>query len=178
MRGNGVGFVERAQALREAFDRSFSDVRRVETEATVDLLMIRVGADAYALRLVEVAGLFVDRAVTPLPTLVPELLGIAGFRATLVPVYDLRLLLGYSTGEAPRWMASTAGQPTVGLAFDRFEQHVRVPRAALAPDDSLARRHIGQVARTVDGARPVVDISSVLGAVKVRALRGASSKEP
>ncbi len=177
MKEDRTALVDRALELRRAFDRSFAEAPRVDTEARCDLLAIRVGGDAYALRLLEVAGLFVDRAVTPLPTQVPELLGIAGFRATLVPVYDLRALLGYAGGEAPRWMVSMVGEATVCLAFDQFEAHVRVSQAALASDDSNAHRHVREIARTTDGVRPVIHLPSILAAIRVRAQSVARPKE-
>ncbi len=96
MRGAKMTEIDHARALaprRSSGARStasFAEAPRGDVETTCDLLTIRVGGDAYALRLAEVGGLFVDRVVTPLPTLVPELVGIAGFRAALVPVYDLR----------------------------------------------------------------------------------------
>jgi chemotaxis signal transduction protein len=177
MRGDESGLAGRAEELRHAFDRSFAEAPRAGTEALVDLLAIRVGGDSYALRLAEVAGLFVDRVVTPFPTLVPELLGIAGFRAALVPVYDLRALLGYSGGPPPRWMVSTAGERAVGLVFDSFELHVRVSPDALAADDTHARGHVRQIARLPDGVRPVIHLPSVLEAIKARAQSAARPKE-
>jgi purine-binding chemotaxis protein CheW len=177
MRSDEGLFVGRVEELRRAFDRSFAETPRHDTEALVDLLAIRVAGDAYALSLAEVAGLFVDRAVTPLPTNVPELLGIAGFRASLVPVYDLRPLLGYPGGETPRWMVSTSGDRAVGLAFDQFEQHLRVPRTACATDDSHAHRHVRQIATTAAGVRPVIDLVSVLEAIKARTHGAARPKE-
>jgi chemotaxis signal transduction protein len=167
----------RAEELRSAFDRAFAAAPEGDVETTCDLLTIRVGGDAYALRLAEVGGLFVDRVVTPLPTLVPELVGIAGFRAALVPVYDLRTLLGYPPGEAGRWLVSTAGEQPVGFSFEKFEAHLRIRQEDLAADDSHARRHVRQIARTSDGARPVVQLSSVLEVIKARAAGVARARE-
>jgi chemotaxis signal transduction protein len=177
MRADERGPGTRADELRVAFDRSFANAPRLDTETSVDLLAIRIAGDAYALSLVEVAGLFVDRAVTPLPTNVPELLGIAGFRAALVSVYDLAALLGYSGGDPPRWMVSTVGDRAVGLVFDLFERHVRVAPSALASDDSNARRHVRQIVRTADGVRPVIHLPSVLEEITARAQSVVRPKE-
>jgi chemotaxis signal transduction protein len=169
MTGDRSGLSGRADELRRAFDCSFIEAPRQRVESLVDLLAIRIAGDPYAFHLVDIAGLFVDRVVTPLPTLAPELLGLAGFRATLVPVYDLRALLGYAGGSVPRWMVSTAGDATVGLAFDRFDAHLRVPPEALVGDEAHARSHVRQVARTSEGVRPVVHLPSVLEAISARA---------
>ena len=177
MRPDDTGLGTRADDLRSAFDRSFADAPRLATDIPVDLLAIRVAGDAYAIRLVEVAGLFVDRAVTPLPTNAPDLLGIAGFRAALVPVYDFGGLLGYPGRDTARWMVLTVGDRPVGLVFDVFERHFRVSQSALASDDSRAHRHVRQVVRTADGVRPVIDIPSVLEAIKARAQSVTRTKE-
>jgi purine-binding chemotaxis protein CheW len=177
MKEHGADLGARADELRHAFDRSFAEAPRRDTGSLIDLLAVRVAGDAYALRLAEVAGLFVDRVVTPLPTTVPELVGIAGFRAALVPVYDLRALLGYPGGAPPRWMVSTVGDKAVGLLFDLFEHHLRVSEGAVASDDAHAHRHVREIVRTTDGVRPVIHLSSVLDAIKARAQSRARPKE-
>jgi chemotaxis signal transduction protein len=167
----------RAEVLRREFDEGFARAVGADDQPLEDLLAIRVSGDPYALRLAECAGLFVDRKVTPLPTTVPWLLGLAGFRATLVPVYDLRALLGYPRGETPRWMVSTAREAVAALAFDAFEAHVRVERAALVADDAPAQRHTPRLARLPGGARPLLSVPSLLEAIEARA-RSDRSKEP
>jgi chemotaxis signal transduction protein len=175
MSNDGRAYV-RAGTLRREFDEAFARVAGRQGAPVEDLLAIRVSGDPYALRLAECAGLFVDRNVTPLPTAVPELLGLAGFRATLVPVYDLRALLGYPRGEAPRWMVSATGSAVVALAFDAFEAHLRVERAALVADDAPAQRHAPRLARLPGGARPLLSVPSLLEAIEARA-RSDRSKE-
>jgi hypothetical protein len=177
MREEPNGLRLRVGELRRAFDRSFSESVGSSTEVVCDLLAIRVAGDAYALRLDEVGGLFVDRIVTPLPSPVPELLGIVGFRAALAPVYDLPALLGYAGSEALRWMVSTAGVGGVALAFHQFEEHLRIPRSALAADRSGAHRHVREVAHAGGATRPVIHLPSVVEAIQARARSAAPSKE-
>jgi chemotaxis signal transduction protein len=166
----------RAETLRREFDEGFARVAGRQDTAVEDLLAIRVSGDPYALRLAECAGLFVDRKVTPLPSAVPELLGLAGFRATLVPVYDLRALLGYSRGEAPRWMVSATGGAVLALAFDAFEFHLRVESSSLISDDAPVQRHAPRLAHVPGGARPLLSVPSLLEAIEARA-RSDRSKE-
>jgi purine-binding chemotaxis protein CheW len=159
----------RADALRADFDATFAFATGRNDAPTEDLLAIRVAGDAYALRLTECGGLFADRKVTPLPTAVTELVGLVGFRATLVPVYDLRALLGYPSGETSRWMVSTAGVALVALAFDTFEAHLRVESATLVIDDARAQAHAPTVAHLPGGSRPVLSVPSLLEAIEARA---------
>ena len=99
----------------------------------------------------------------------PELLGLAGSRGALVPVYDLGALLGYPRDGSRRWLVTTAGAVVVGLAFDRFEAHVRVDGDAVAVDDSPTQRHADRVAHLPDGARRVLRLASILDSIDGRA---------
>ena len=115
-----------AAQLRRAFDQSFAEAARTETAALVDFLAIRQGADPHALRLADIAHVLPLSTITRFPSQLPELLGVIGFRGAIVPVYDLRMLLGYVRQEPARWLVITAAWP-LALAFDAFDGHVRVP---------------------------------------------------
>jgi chemotaxis signal transduction protein len=118
---------EKLLALREAFDRSFAKADEVGRLAYLDFLSIRIAGDAYALRLSELASLHVDRKLVVAPSLLPELLGIAGFRTVLTPIYDLGALLGYATGRTTKWLVVAQSPTPIGFAFDAFDAHLRVP---------------------------------------------------
>ena len=168
-----------AESLRRAFDNSFAEPLRVASDRLEDLLAIHVASDPYALRLSEITGLFVDRRITPLPGPMPELLGIAGFRGVMIPVYDLGALCGYPGARAPRWLVLSGTETGVGLAFDQFDGHVRLPREAIAPEDRVdaSRGHAREVARTASGARPIIQLSSVLDAIRARGHHAIREKE-
>ena len=170
--------LDRLAELRQAFDRSFAAASTYQVTALQDLLDIRLGATPYALRLDEISGLLGHMKITPVPTRVAELLGIAGFRGSLLPVYDLRALVGHRANTQPRWVAIAAGN-SLGLAFDRFEGHMRVGEDALVPHDGRenAVRHVREVVR-IDGlVRPIVSISSLLESVTSRVRSGPREKE-
>jgi chemotaxis signal transduction protein len=131
-----------ADALRREFDRSFAVPAGGGAEDTLDLLALRVGGDAYAVRLTDVTGLLVDRRLVPVPTHMPAFVGLIGMRGGVVPVWSLGALLGYgSDRETPRWMmliGERGGGQGLAFAFERFDGHLRVPRARLserAPSD-------------------------------------------
>lgn len=152
--------MNRAAQLRHAFDRGFAEVPSSAGGQFEELLAIRIGADPFALRLAQVAGLFADREIVPIPSPVPELLGIAGLRGHLAPVYDLGALLGYSATPAPRWFVLARGPMPVGLAFGVFEAHARAPESALAGADAVQ----------LGGAmRPIIHIPSVIDTIAERA---------
>jgi chemotaxis signal transduction protein len=174
MSENQTGVIERSTELRRAFDRSFSEAPIVRTAELDDLLDIRVGLDPYAIHLDQVTGVFADKPVTPLPGSFPELLGIAGFRSAIVPVYDLRILLGYACGGSQRWLILTAGQTRIALAFDQFEGHTRVARAAIAEEggEETQRHHVRGVVRTATHVRPIIHLPSILEVIRKRAGQG------
>jgi chemotaxis signal transduction protein len=171
---------DRVSELRRAFDSSFADPPPAVDRAREDLLDVRVGSAAYALRVSEVSGLFADTRITPVPTFVPELLGVAGFRGSVLPVYSLAALLGQSVdaGATPRWLVVAAGAQ-VGLAFDEFRGHVRVRRDAVVPQAhrGAAMPHVRDLVVVGHDARPIVSVTSVLDAIAARARTATRDKE-
>jgi chemotaxis signal transduction protein len=159
----------RAAELRSAFDGGFAEPIVLDATVKADLLAIRVGAEACALRLSEISGLLVDKKITRVPGSAPALLGIAGFRGAIMPVFNLQILLGRSTAATPRWLVIAAGAP-VALAFDVFDGQMRV-----APDAFLPRppgeqtlSHAREFVRTPVHVYPVIHLPSILGAIKLQ----------
>ena len=162
--------VNRARELRRAFDQTFAEVPPPVTQDVTNLLGIRVGGDPFAIRLGEVAGLFADRKIVPLPSPVPELLGVAGFRSGLIPIYSLRGFLGYpSASEIPRWLILAGSGHLVGLAFDQFDVHLRVRRSELTKiQGGASRAHIRKAAGRAEGLRAIISIDSVVERIQER----------
>ncbi|MGI5242552.1 chemotaxis protein CheW [Dactylosporangium sp. CA-139066] len=175
----GVDLQARLAALRTDFDRSFADPPRAEVAGHDDLLAIRAGGVRYALRLPQAAGLFPDRPVTRLPGPLPALLGVAGFRGAIVPVYDLAAVLGTrgtaagssASGTVARWLVLAAGNPPVALAFEALDGHLRVPRDGLVEEPAGHGPHgcLRGIVPLPDGARPIVDVPAVRAAVQAAA---------
>lgn len=171
-----------ALRLRHEFDQGFAQPARTASALMQDLLVIRVGGDSYVVRLGQVVGLVPRQKIVALPSPVPELLGVAGLRGGVVPIYSLGALLGYRVGaETPPWTV-LMGPNLLGLAFDKFEGHLRVLPADVATEQrDGARPHVPEIARTAHRTFGVIDLLSVRRAVEVkaRAARGAgdSSKE-
>jgi chemotaxis signal transduction protein len=178
---NGIDLPSSATAfeLGRAFDRTFAEARRFGAVVLDDLLAVRLGPDAYALRLSEIAGLFSNKKITRLPGRVPALIGIAGFRGAILPVYDLALLIGYPSTAAPQWLVTAASAP-VAFAFDGFDGHLRLSRDAISAHGDASRpsqSHVRELARTPGQALPIVHIPSVLDAIKQQLPHGDVRKE-
>ncbi len=164
-----------ADALRRAFDRSFAEAPRRLDAPTEDFLAIRLGGNPHALRLSELKGLFGDKRIVPVPSGLRELMGLAGFRGTILPVYDLGILLGDAPSVAARWLVVTSAKP-VAFAFEWFEGLLRLDREAIATTEATRHAHVLEVARTPE-ARPIVRFASVLEAIERRSLEAQAKKE-
>jgi len=157
---NDAGTKDRVAELRDAFDQSFARAPSPDTGAVENLLAIRIGANPYALRLTDVSGLFADKKVTWLPSPAPELLGMAGIRGTVLPVYDLGMLLGCPRAAAPRWLVVVAATP-VALAFEAFDGYLSV-RA-----EGIERQ-----------LQTVIDLPSVIEKIRNRCGHGGGIRQP
>lgn len=165
---------DRLAELRRGFDASFALPPQPRDDDLIDLLAVTADTDALAVPLTAMAGLATDRSVTPLPGSPPDLLGVAGLRGHLVPVYDLARVLdpgraSRTSGRTTvRWMVLAAGTPTFAVAVDRVDGHLRVPRDAIAEPAAGAHAATGSVVHTADGPRPVVDLTAVRQRITAR----------
>jgi purine-binding chemotaxis protein CheW len=157
---------EGADALRRAFDAGFAAPPAARAAAEVGLLRLRAGGAPVAVRTLEAAGLVPAARLCPVPGARRELLGLAGVRGEVVPVYALSRLLGWpDAGERPAWLL-LAGDPRdlaarVALACGAFEGQVAVPPGALVP--ATASPPALPLVASLDGASvPVADVAALL----------------
>jgi chemotaxis signal transduction protein len=131
-----------------------------------------VGADPYALRLSEIAGLYVDVKIVPVPSSTTQLLGIVSLRGKMASVYDLAALLHYPPAASPRWMILAGASQPVGFAFETFEAHLQVPKASLAESEDrgeasgATRQHVRGAVRAGDVLRPMIHVASVVELIR------------
>jgi len=172
--GTGIG------ELRRSFDEAFA---RPPAERAVDveeLLVIRVAGDPYAVRARTTSGLTLGGRVVPVPGPLPELLGITAIKGGLVPAFSLAVLLGYPQArELPAWLLLCGrDQDRAALAVDRFERYARVSRTdCSAADDLGGRQHVREFVRTEAGVCGIIDVGSVLDAIKRRTGAPGRKKE-
>jgi chemotaxis signal transduction protein len=166
-----------ALRLRREFDEGFARPSRIDDSSMQDLLAIRVGGDSYAVRLGQVVGLVPKQKIVALPSPVPELLGLAGLRGGVVPIYSLGALLGYPAGAERTPWTILIGPELLGLAFEKFEGHLRISPADLATErGGGSRPHVAEIARIASRTFGIIDLPSVRRVVegKVRASQDAS----
>ena len=174
--------------LRQAFDHGFAAPVRIDAEDAVDLLALRVRGDGYAVRLGDVSGLLVDRRLVPLPATLPEFLGLTGVKGGVVAVWSLGALLGAGADhDFPRWMILVSGRgrgETLALAFERFDGHLRVPRAQLSERSPTEPAQgaggvtrIRHSVRASDGPRGVLDMAAIIDDIRRRLGLSASKAD-
>lgn len=172
----------RAAELRAAFDRAFATSAHDQTaQLHVDVLLIRVADQGYALSLAEVQAVHADRKLVPVPGPAPELLGLVGLRGTVAPIYDLRTLLGHPAGPLPRWLALARWRSAIGVAFDALEAHLRVPVGDIVmvpPGETGGQRFAPGSVITPSGPRPLLHLPSLIESVThANAAHGTPQRE-
>lgn len=151
--------------LREAFDVTFARPSSVQGEALEGFLGIRLGEHPYALRLTEISALVTGKPVTALPSPLPDLLGLAGFRGNLVAVYSLTSLLGHPavkrTETRPRCLVlHVSGR--VAFAFEQLDGHLRAPATSIVAETS--QKHINGL--LTGETRAIISLGSVLRTIE------------
>jgi purine-binding chemotaxis protein CheW len=158
---------ERAAEMRRDFDRAFAAPVRFDQVLQDNFLAIKVGGQPCAIRLSEIAGLHVDKKITPVPGGNAALRGIAGFRGVIVPVYDLAAVLGFPGASSTRWMV-IAKATSAALAFESFERQLRVLPDGVVPQSTGTelRGCSRAFLRIPEFSGPVIHLASVIDIVK------------
>jgi purine-binding chemotaxis protein CheW len=166
-----------AEALRSEFDRSFALPLANDTRDEVDFIALRIGDRSYALSNSELAGVTVGRRATPLPSPDPALAGLVGVRGALVAVFDLGVLVGVrSSAVESRWLALSARDTRIALAFDELEGYRSAPRAALRAVAARRDDYVEQALEDEGRIRPIVSVNGIVSSLTERADRLRSGK--
>ncbi len=107
---------DRAQAL--------AGTRAKASAAGLEVLAFRVGGERYAVRIEEVDEVLEVRGLSPLLGAPRHVLGAVAARARVIPVLDLRALLGLEGGglsDLTRIVAVGRGDDLFGLAVEEVE---------------------------------------------------------
>lgn len=135
-----------------------------------EAVLLRVGASRYAVAMADVAEVATVPAVTRVPGAPPWLLGVANWRGRMLPVLDLRPLLGAAVVPLPssaRVVVVGRGDLAAGLVAEAVPGVYGGGLDDLAPlPPTLSADAAGLVAGQVADARgpiAVLDVGAVLG---------------
>ncbi len=118
--------VERARALSES--------RHEERRETVSVLAFHVGGERYAVPIDAVDHVLESKGMCPLPGAPQYVLGALVSRSRVVPVLDLRHLLGLEGGgmsDLARVVVVDVSEEYIGLAVEDVDGRLDLPRAEL-----------------------------------------------
>jgi purine-binding chemotaxis protein CheW len=160
----------RLTELRRGFDHGFTLPAAEEVDDLLDLLLVRIGREPYALRLAQLGALEADRTITPVPSENTELLGIAGVRGTVVAVFDLASLLGSPRPESTRWIVLAKGAP-LAFAFNVFDGQVGVRPDTIASAGVGRGALVPEVVMKDSTHIPLLDVPALVTSLEGRARR-------
>src|ERR1019366_7648582 len=148
-------------ALRSAFDGTFVAPPQSRQERD-PVIQTRLGGEVFAVRAAHIAGLVKSRKIVPLPSRIPELLGVSA-------------LLGIPPAvSGPSWFMLAPGETPIGLAFDGFEGRQEPEWLSGEPGE---RQHVHQLVRIGSAVRAVLDIPGITEAISQRAGIAEPAKE-
>jgi purine-binding chemotaxis protein CheW len=147
---------------------SFGDDADSSAEAPADAVVVRLGEGRFSVALEQVAEVGKVPAITRVPGVPAWLAGVVNWRGRILPVLDVRTLLGAegsALGSAARLVVLITDVASVGMLADAVEG-----AAALGPVDSSVPPVVaglgaglirGHVVRD-DGPIAVVDVDAVM----------------
>jgi chemotaxis signal transduction protein len=162
-------------ALRQHFDHAFTLPFAEQGAPQVKVLGVGIRGRSFSIALLQLGGVHRRPKITAVPSLVPEMLGVAGIRGVLVPVYDLGALIGLPPRSDSSWIA-LAQDKSVGLAFDEFLGHStmdsRIYEQATPDATGLTR-----IPELEVGSRPIVNVPALIDLIVRRAERSVATKD-
>jgi len=126
---------EERRRILEARARAIASARETAALATLSVVAFGVGGERYAVAVEEVLEILDARGLSPLPAAPPWLLGAAVARARVVPVLDLRQLLGLDRGgmaDLAKIVVVEHGGDAFGLAAEVVVGQLELPREGLS----------------------------------------------
>jgi chemotaxis signal transduction protein len=164
-----------ADDLRRAFDSSFAAPATVHETGWTVLLLVRLGERRLAVLLGDVASLLPGRRIVPLPAAPRALLGLAGHRGNLVPVFSLRGLVGMEEGPPPEALLLARHEELIAFGVDGFEGSFRQKPGDFPSGSSQV---VGPLRGTVEsgsGPVPLLDLRSLVLEIQRRGDAGSPS---
>jgi purine-binding chemotaxis protein CheW len=141
----GEQAAERRAEILEERALAIAGTREEWREETVAVLAFTVGGERYAIEIGAVGQVLEAKGLSPLPASPPWLLGAMVARTRVVPVIDLRHLLGLHGGglsDLAKVVVAEHEGEAFGIAVEGLEGRIEVPRRDLTPSERAPFRWI------------------------------------
>ena len=135
LEGAQVLSAERRREVLAERARALAESRQEERRETLSVLAFRVGGERYAVPIDAVDHVLESRGLCPLPGAPRYVLGALVSRSRVVPVLDLRQVLGLEGGglsDLARVVVVEAAEEFFGLAAEEVDGRQELPRAELS----------------------------------------------
>jgi purine-binding chemotaxis protein CheW len=126
---------ERRREVLGARARALAESRHEERQEVLSVLAFQVGGERYAVRIEHVDHVLEARGIASLPGAPGHVLGALVSRSRVVPVLDLRQLLGLEGGgmsDLGKVVVVELGEECFGLAAEGVEGRKELPRTELS----------------------------------------------
>jgi len=154
----------RAIELAEAPDRDR------EVGEVLTLILLRLGADRYAVPITSVREILKVGRLTPVSTAPAFVLGVINLRGVIMCVLDLRVFFGLEPGPVgaeARIIVAEGGGMVVGILVEQVEEIVDLPAALvkppLSPPKGIAEDYVVGIAAHGERMAVLIDLEKVLG---------------
>ncbi len=137
-----VSQAERAQSSSEALEIHFASSER-SLAAVQEYLSFRLADELYAVSIQYIREIIKPTLFTQVPRTAPVVLGVLSLRGAIVPVVDLRLLLGLDAlpqTRRSRVLIVIAQEELIGLLVDEVRHVIRLSPEDIEPPPAVFDR--------------------------------------
>ena len=147
------------------------------SDAQVRICLISAGGELFAIEMGNVREVFEVEAITPVPGMPAALVGVANLRGIVIPLVDLRHVLGLPVAgpQPPYAVVVRHGTRQLGMLIDRVPEIRTIQREHFLPaikqNQGSAQPFVSAVLRVEDRMGGVLEVPMVFEQVEGRAIR-------
>ncbi len=154
---------------RRALELAAAPDRDREAGELLTLVLLRLGADRYAVPITSVREILRVGRLTPVSTAPAFVLGVINLRGVIMTVLDLRVFFGLEPGPVgtdARIIVAEGGGMAVGILVEQLEEIVDLPAAQVKPPlasaKGLVEDYVVGIAAHGDQLVVLIDLEKVL----------------
>lgn len=154
---------------RRAIELAATPNRDCEAGVLLALVLVRLGADRYAVPITSVREILRVGRLTPVSTAPAFVLGVINLRGVIVTILDLRVFFGLEPGPVgaeARIIVAEGGGMVVGILVEQVEEIVDLPASQVKPPLSSAKGivedYVVGIAAHGDQMVVLIDLEKVL----------------